>query len=66
MGFDAETLVRALVAAVESSRVDEAAVDDSLRRVLALRRAASGESGPYVDCGLKCQGASPRARSSTE
>lgn len=62
VGFEAGALVDALVAAVAIGRVDEAAVDDSLRRVLALRRAASGETGPYRDCGPKCLGESPRAR----
>lgn len=62
VGFEAGALVDALVAAVASGRVDEADVDDSLRRVLTLRRAASGESGPYRDCGPKCLGESPRAR----
>ncbi|WP_082514911.1 glycoside hydrolase family 3 N-terminal domain-containing protein [Yonghaparkia sp. Root332] len=62
VGFDVGALVDALVAAVTSGRVDEEAVDDSLRRVLALRRAASAETGPFSDCGLKCVGLSPRAR----
>lgn len=64
VGFDGRRLVDALVAAVETGRVSETAVDDSLRRVLALRRAASSESGPFVDCGPKCRGESPRARES--
>lgn len=64
VGFDARRLVDALVAAVETGRVSEEAVDDSLRRVLALRRAASADSGPFVDCGPKCRGESPRARGS--
>lgn len=62
VGFDGRRLVDALVTAVESGRVAETAVDDSLRRLLALRRAASGESGPFLDCGPKCWGGSPRAR----
>lgn len=64
VGFDGGRLVDALVDAVTTGRVAEAAVDDSLRRVLALRRAASAESGPFVDCGPKCRGESPRARAS--
>jgi beta-N-acetylhexosaminidase len=64
VGFDGRRLVDALVAAVETGRVSEAAVDDSLRRVLALRRAAFAESGPFIDCGPKCDGDSPRARGS--
>lgn len=66
VGFDGGRLVDALAAAVREGRVTEAAVDDSLRRVLALRRAASAQSGPFVDCGAKCRGESPRARDAGE
>lgn len=61
VGFDGGALVAALVAAVGSGRIAETAVDDSLRRVLAARRAASGEPGPFIDCGPKCRGESPRS-----
>jgi len=60
VGIDLGDLVDALVLAVEEGTVSETAVDESVRRLLALRRAASGERGPLVDCGPKCWGESPR------
>ncbi len=61
VGLDLGGLVDALVGALADGRLDEARVDDALRRVLTLRRAASQLEGPYTDCGLKCWGASPRS-----
>lgn len=61
VGIDPGGLVAQLAAAVADGRIDETAVDASLRRVLGLRRDASGEVGPFVDCGAKCWGESPRA-----
>lgn len=60
VGIDINALVATLAAAVADGRIAEEQVDASLERVLALRRAASGEAGPFVDCGPKCRGASPR------
>jgi len=60
VGIDPAGLLDALVAAVEEGTVSEAAVDESVLRLLAVRRQASGESGPYRDCGPKCWGQSPR------
>lgn len=56
VGVDLGGLVVALAAAVRAGRIDESRLDESLKRVLALRRAASGEIGPFVDCGPKCRG----------
>jgi beta-N-acetylhexosaminidase len=64
VGFAADRLIAALAAAVVSGRLAEADIDDSVRRVLSVRRAASGQSGPWLDCGPKCRGESPRSRSS--
>ena len=61
VGIDPGRLVAELAAAVSDGRLDEAAIDDSLHRVLGLRRDASGEEGPFTDCGAKCWGESPRA-----
>lgn len=61
VGVDPAGLVDALVAALADGRLDETRIDASLHRVLALRREASGLEGPYVDCGPKCWGASPRS-----
>lgn len=61
VGIDLTGLVDALVAALADGRLDEARIDASLQRVLALRRAASGLEGPYVECGVKCWGESPRS-----
>jgi len=60
VGIDIDGLVSTLAAAVADGRISEEQVDASLARVLALRRAASGEAGPFVDCGPKCWGESPR------
>ncbi|MGV3732714.1 MAG: glycoside hydrolase family 3 N-terminal domain-containing protein [Microcella sp.] len=60
VGIDLDALIATLAAAVADGRIAEEQVDASLARVLALRRAASGQSGPFVDCGPKCWGASPR------
>lgn len=60
VGIDIDALIATLAAAVADGRIAEEQVDASLARVLALRRAASGQSGPFVDCGPKCWGASPR------
>ncbi|GAA1738714.1 glycoside hydrolase family 3 N-terminal domain-containing protein [Microcella frigidaquae] len=60
VGVDLADMIRALAAAVEDGRIDEASVNASLERVLGMRRAASGEIGPYVDCGPKCRGALAR------
>ncbi len=61
VGIDLGGLVDSLVAALTDGRLDAASIDASLRRVLALRRDASDLEGPYVECGLKCWGASPRS-----
>lgn len=61
VGIDPAALVATLAAAVADGRLDEVAIESSLHRVLALRREASGAEGPYVDCGAKCWGESPRA-----
>lgn len=61
VGIDLTSVIAALAAAVNDGRIDEAQIDASLHRVLALRRAASGEEGPYLDCGPKCWGESPRS-----
>lgn len=60
VGIDIDALIATLAAAVADGRIAEEQVDASLARVLALRREASGQSGPFVDCGPKCWGASPR------
>ena len=65
VGIDPAILVAQLAAAVADGRVDELSVDASLWRVLGLRRDASGESGPFIDCGAKCWGESPRASEPT-
>ncbi|QOD92920.1 glycoside hydrolase family 3 N-terminal domain-containing protein [Chryseoglobus sp. 28M-23] len=62
VGIDPESLLDALVASVEDGTVSQASVDDSVRRLISTRRAASGESGPYRDCGPKCWGQSPRGQ----
>ncbi len=56
VGVDLDALITALADAVSSGHIDERRLDASLERVLAMRRAASGEVGPYVDCGPKCRG----------
>jgi beta-N-acetylhexosaminidase len=61
VGIDLTVMVNALAAAVVDGRLDEASINASLHRVLGLRRDASGLSGPYVDCGVKCWGESPRS-----
>ena len=61
VGVDLEFLISELTAALADGRLDGARIDASLDRVLAVRRDASGESAPFVDCGLKCWGQSPRA-----
>ena len=62
VGIDLASLLDALVASVEDGTVAETAVDDSMRRLISMRRTASGEAGPYRDCGPKCWGESPRGR----
>jgi beta-N-acetylhexosaminidase len=61
VGFDPARLVDALVTAVDDGRLTETRIDESLRRLLALRRDASGVVGPFRDCGPKCWGESPRS-----
>jgi beta-N-acetylhexosaminidase len=61
VGVDLGALIDALALAVIDGRIDAARLDASLQRVLALRRAASGELGPFVDCGPKCRGEIGRA-----
>ncbi|MDO9590493.1 MAG: glycoside hydrolase family 3 N-terminal domain-containing protein, partial [Microcella sp.] len=61
VGIDPARLVTELAAAVGDGRLDEASVDASLVRVLGMRRDASGQVGPFVDCGPKCWGESPRS-----
>lgn len=61
VGIDPAGLVASLVAALDDGRLDESRIDASLARVLALRREATGLIEPYVDCGPKCWGASPRS-----
>ena len=61
VGIDPGELVAELSEAAQEGRLDEAALDASLHRVLGLRRDASGEAGPLIDCGAKCWGESPRA-----
>jgi beta-N-acetylhexosaminidase len=60
VGIDLGGLLDALGAAVEEGAISELTVDESVLRLLALRRASSGMSGPYQDCGPKCWGESPR------
>ena len=62
VGIDPESLLDALVASVEEGTVSQASVDDSVRRLISTRRAASGETGPYRDCGPKCWGESARGQ----
>lgn len=64
VGVDLTTLISTLASALNDGRLDESRIDDSLNRVLALRRDDSGVSGPYVDCGPKCWGMSPRSLAS--
>lgn len=61
VGIDLAVLIDALAAEVAAGRIAEERIDASLERVLGMRRAASGETGPFVDCGPKCWGASPRS-----
>ncbi len=61
VGIDLGGLVDALVAALNDGRLDEASIDESLHRVLTLRREATGLVEPFVDCGPKCWGLSPRS-----
>lgn len=61
VGIDPAGLVDALAAALVDGRLDESRIDESLQRVLTLRRQASGLVGPFVDCGAKCWGMSPRS-----
>ncbi len=60
VGIDLAGLLDALALAVEEGTVSDEAVDESVRRLLTLRREASGQSGPFLDCGPKCWGESPR------
>lgn len=60
VGIDLARLLDALVAAVDDGTLTQGAVDESVNRLLAVRREASGQSGPYRDCGPKCWGESPR------
>ncbi|MBA4247145.1 MAG: glycosyl hydrolase family 3 [Microbacterium sp.] len=64
VGVDFTALIGTLTTALNDGRLDESRIDASLERVLTLRRDDSGVSGPYVDCGLKCWGLSPRALAS--
>ncbi|MDX2025062.1 glycoside hydrolase family 3 N-terminal domain-containing protein [Microcella sp.] len=61
VGVNLTMLISDLAAALDDGRLDPARIDESLDRVLAIRRDASGQSAPYVDCGLKCWGQSPRS-----
>lgn len=61
VGVNLESLIGELTAALDDGRLSAESIDESLRRVLAVRREASGFSEPYVDCGAKCWGLSPRS-----
>lgn len=61
VGINLGGLVDSLVAALDDGRLDEPSINASLHRVLSLRRAATGLVEPYVDCGSKCWGESPRS-----
>ncbi len=61
VGIEPSRLIAELAEAVADGRLDETAIDASLVRLLNVRRDASGEQGPFVDCGAKCWGESPRA-----
>jgi beta-N-acetylhexosaminidase len=60
VGVDLSDLLDSLERAVGDGRLVEENITASLRRVLGVRREASGEIGPYIDCGPKCWGESPR------
>lgn len=60
VGIDLGVLIDALAAEVAAGRIAEDRIDASLERVLGLRRDASGEVGPFIDCGPKCRGEASR------
>jgi beta-N-acetylhexosaminidase len=61
VGLNLGALVDTLVSALNDGRLSDDSIEASLRRVISLRREASGVSEPYLDCGLKCWGLSPRS-----
>ncbi len=65
VGIDPAGLVAQLAAATTDGRLDEVSINASLRRLLSVRRDASGENAPFIDCGAKCWGESPRSVGAT-
>lgn len=61
VGVDPERLIASLATAVREGDIDAEALDESLERVLRVRSEASDVLAPFVDCGLKCWGESPRS-----
>jgi beta-N-acetylhexosaminidase len=54
-GIDVAQVVADVGAAVAAGTITEAAIDDATRRLLLLRRALSGQTGPFVHCFDACQ-----------
>jgi len=52
---DVPGVVAAVRDAVQAGTIDEALIDDAAWRILAARRVASGQTGPFVHCFEQCQ-----------
>lgn len=51
---DTPGIVAAVIQAIEAGELDESAIDDAAVKLLALRRALSGETGRFVHCPDEC------------
>jgi beta-N-acetylhexosaminidase len=47
-GIDVGALIASIADAVDSGRIPESVIDDDVRRLLEVRRAVSGETGPFT------------------
>jgi len=65
VGVNIGSLIDELAVALTDGLLSAESIDASLRRVVAVRREASGVSAPYLDCGAKCWGLSPRSIADT-
>jgi beta-N-acetylhexosaminidase len=54
---DVASVTATVIAAVERSVITEAQIDDAVHRLLVMRRALSGESGPFLHCNEQCRAA---------
>ena len=54
-GVDVAYVVASIAAAVNDGRIPMATIDDAAGRLLELRRARSGLTGPFLHCGEDCR-----------